>query len=83
MVLFPEGTRSKTGRPGRPKSGIGLLARESGAPVVPARIWNTTPFFSTKTLRIKFGEPMRHEVGASRSDDKAFAEKVMEEIFKL
>ena len=83
MILFPEGTRSKTGEPGRPKAGVGLLARESGAPVVPARVRNTERLLSTEPLRIRFGAPLRYEGGSDRRACQEFAERVMEEIWRL
>lgn len=41
VVFFPEGGRSSTGRPRPFKRGIGLLALQSGAPVIPARVHGT------------------------------------------
>lgn len=38
LVLFPEGTRSKTGEMRKFKPGIGMLAITNGVPVVPVRI---------------------------------------------
>jgi glycerol-3-phosphate dehydrogenase (NAD(P)+) len=38
LVIFPEGTRIRTGALGRPKRGVGRLALESGAPVVPVAV---------------------------------------------
>src|SRR5919206_471491 len=38
VVIFPEGTRIRNGSLGRPKRGVGRLALESGAPVVPVAI---------------------------------------------
>lgn len=38
VLVFPEGTRSRTGRPGVPSGGIRLIARMAGVPVVPVRI---------------------------------------------
>jgi 1-acyl-sn-glycerol-3-phosphate acyltransferase len=41
LVLFPEGTRSRTGRLQPLKRGIALVARRSGAPVLPILIRGT------------------------------------------
>lgn len=38
LILFPEGAMNKNGRLGQFKSGIGLLARETGAAIVPVKI---------------------------------------------
>ena len=38
LVIFPEGTRIRKGPLGRPKRGVGRLALETGAPVVPIAI---------------------------------------------
>ena len=38
VVIFPEGTRHRTGSLGNPKRGVGRLALESGAPVVPVAV---------------------------------------------
>lgn len=38
LVLFPEGTRSRSGRLGKFKAGIGALVAGTGVPVVPAGI---------------------------------------------
>src|SRR3954454_23539677 len=35
VVIFPEGTRVRNGSLGQPKRGVGRLALETGAPVVP------------------------------------------------
>jgi 1-acyl-sn-glycerol-3-phosphate acyltransferase len=38
VVIFPEGTRIRTGSLARPKRGVGRLALESGKPVVPIAV---------------------------------------------
>lgn len=42
VVIFPEGTRTRPGGLGRPKRGVGRLALETGAPVVPIAVHGTT-----------------------------------------
>src|SRR3954463_2644422 len=41
LVIFPEGTRIREGSLGRPKRGVGRLALETGAPVVPVTVHGT------------------------------------------
>jgi 1-acyl-sn-glycerol-3-phosphate acyltransferase len=41
VMIFPEGTRTRPGSLGKPKRGVGRLALESGAPVVPVAVIGT------------------------------------------
>ena len=41
VVIFPEGTRIRTGSLGSPKRGVGRLALQSGKPVVPIAVTNS------------------------------------------
>jgi 1-acyl-sn-glycerol-3-phosphate acyltransferase len=41
ILIFPEGTRTRPGSLGRPKRGVGRLALETGAPVVPVALIGT------------------------------------------
>ncbi|MBI4385844.1 MAG: 1-acyl-sn-glycerol-3-phosphate acyltransferase [Elusimicrobia bacterium] len=83
LVVFPEGTRSRTGIPGRPKSGVGFLACHARAPVVPARVWNTERFPAPSALRIRFGPAFRYEGDAGRRSQREFSERVLKIIFSL
>lgn len=91
LILFPEGTRSRTGRLGRGKPGVGMLALEVGVPVVPARIENSRKFlrlpFTGKRLVMKFGSPMTTESIARFKNNKegyrAFVQELMERIATL
>ncbi len=42
VVIFPEGTRTRPGALGTPKRGVGRLALETGAPVVPVALIGCT-----------------------------------------
>jgi glycerol-3-phosphate dehydrogenase (NAD(P)+) len=64
LVIFPEGTRHRKGPLGRPKRGVGRLALETGAPVVPIAVmgseyarrgWKIRPVW----VRVRFGKPLR------------------------
>src|SRR4051794_6599573 len=63
VVIFPEGTRVRTGSLGKAKRGVGRLALESGAPVVPVAVhgterarrgWRIRP---TK-VKVRMGRPL-------------------------
>src|SRR5947209_5021556 len=41
VLMFPEGTRTRPGALGKPKRGVGRLALETGAPVVPVAVIGT------------------------------------------
>ncbi len=64
VVIFPEGTRIRSGSLAKPKRGVGRLALESGAPVVPVAVTGTEHARS-RGLRIRpvkinlrFGRPL-------------------------
>ncbi len=62
MLIFPEGTRSKTGEPGRIKSGAFVVASAAHADMIPCRIiyrHGTMRLFSR--VRICFGKPIPAE----------------------
>lgn len=83
VVMFPEGTRSKTGKPQRPKSGIGFLVYKTGVPVLPVRIDGTFKWPWTRKIRVKFGTVMHLEKDSTlepKMQYKQFANKIMEEI---
>lgn len=56
LIMFPEGTRSRTGRLRPFFSGAGMLALEPGVTVVPAAIWGTQRRFGK--VRVVFGPPI-------------------------
>ena len=84
LLIFPEGSRSKDGRPGTPRPGVGFLAAKSGALVVPARVVNTDRLLSFGRLEVRFGKPLRFSGDPSdRSRCRDFAQLVMEAVFSL
>src|SRR5215216_2553522 len=63
VIIFPEGTRIRTGSLGRPKRGVGRLALETGAPVLPVAVqgsekvrrgWRIRP----RKVKLRAGQPM-------------------------
>jgi glycerol-3-phosphate dehydrogenase (NAD(P)+) len=63
VVVFPEGTRIQTGSLGRPKRGVGRLALQAGAPVVPVAVTGTERARAGWRIRpvkvhVRFGPPL-------------------------
>jgi glycerol-3-phosphate dehydrogenase (NAD(P)+) len=64
VVIFPEGTRHREGPLHEPRRGVGRLALESGAPVVPIAITGTEQVrrgwrIRPKKVSIRCGRPLR------------------------
>ena len=65
VILFPEGTRSRTGLVGPLKPGIAVLAQRAKVPVVPVGLAGTfegwprsRPFPLPHPVRLEFGDPI-------------------------
>ena len=83
VVMFPEGTRSKTGKPQKPKSGIGFLVYKTGAPVLPVKIEGTFGWPWVRKIRVKFGTVMhlqKDETLEPKMQYKEFAKQIMDSI---
>jgi glycerol-3-phosphate dehydrogenase (NAD(P)+) len=64
VVIFPEGTRIRTGSLATPKRGVGRLALQSGSPVVPVAVTNSERARQGWRIRpvkvhIRCGPPLR------------------------
>lgn len=61
LVVFPEGTRSKTDQFLNPKAGVGMIAHRAECPIIPACIQGLNQIKKSLTFgarpAIKFGEP--------------------------
>jgi 1-acyl-sn-glycerol-3-phosphate acyltransferase len=85
LVIFPEGTRSRTRTMARAHSGMGMIALRSGVPVVPVAIWGSEKALKRlgAKVTIVYGEPMvLHPKGKkiTRTDIDEATEKVMHKI---
>ncbi|MBD1378631.1 lysophospholipid acyltransferase family protein [Metabacillus arenae] len=82
LGLFPEGTRSRTGKLGKGLAGAGFFAARSDASVIPCAIIG--PYQKFKPLKVVFGEPIDM---TSLRDRKASAEEttlvIMDHIRQL
>ncbi len=94
LIIFIEGTRGDGTRLLPPTAGVTLLARQSGAPVVPTAIIGTnkawgkgTKFPRPVKVKIAFGEPVRYsDLFGERTDRQAreaFSLEVMRRIADL
>jgi len=91
ITMYCEGGRSRTGKVAEEaKRGIGRLALETGAPVVPIAIYGSSHIRNWKRLRfpkvtIQYGEPIRWEQveDPTREQQQAVADQVLVEIRRL
>ena len=63
VLMFPEGTRTRPGSLGKPKRGVGRMALETGAPVVPIAIIGTEDIrrgwrIRPRKVRVRAGRPL-------------------------
>ena len=87
FIIFPEGTRSKTGELGRPKSGVSIIAVRAKAPVIPVFVKYGRKKFRRNAL-ISIGELIpKEEFETTDIEDKhsihAISGRIMGEIAKL
>ncbi len=88
ITMYCEGGRSRDGKLAEhAKAGIGRIALETGAPIVPIAIHGSSKIRNWKRLQfpkvtIQYGDAMRWEPieGATREQQQAVAEEVLDEI---
>lgn len=84
LLMFPEGTRSKDGKRGKARAGVGFLAGLTGAKVVPAHVLNTERFPPRGPVEVRFGEPLSFDGDPhDRKSCLDFGELVLDRAFKL
>lgn len=84
LLVYAEGGRSRSGQLGEVKPGIGRIALESGAPVVPVAIHGSAKVRRWKRLRfpkitVQFGEPLSFPPETTPDRDRQL--EVAKEIF--
>jgi 1-acyl-sn-glycerol-3-phosphate acyltransferase len=84
LLVYAEGGRSRSGELGKPKRGIGRIALESGAPVVPVAIHGSASVrrwkrFRFPKVRVQFGEPMTFPIENDVSQERQL--EIATEIF--
>jgi 1-acyl-sn-glycerol-3-phosphate acyltransferase len=94
IIIFPEGTRTRTGNMQRGKPGLGKMLAMTQATVVPVWVGGTYKLFPPgKKLprlgkaRVVFGDPIPWQELADEADNKEgyqeITDRVMKEIFAL
>lgn len=87
MILYPEGTRSRTGLPGRVRTGIVVIAKQADVPIVPCRIsgtfecWPWNSFWPKPgPIQVSFGNPIRWNPDEIDLDDREDIERKAEQV---
>jgi 1-acyl-sn-glycerol-3-phosphate acyltransferase len=87
VLIYAEGGRSRTRQLGQPRPGVGRLALESGAPVVPVAIHGSAGIRAWRRFRfpkvtIQYGEPMTFPVveAPSRERQQQAAERIFDRV---
>jgi len=90
LLVYAEGGRSRSSELGEPKPGIGRIALESGAPIVPVAIHGSARVRGWKRLRfpkvtIQFGEPIAFAVEPDPGRERQLeaATKVFAEVREM
>jgi cytidylate kinase len=89
VLIFPEGTRNKSGSLLAPRAGIGRLTVATRSPVLPVRISGSNRIRRSLArqglVRIVIGSPLVPPLRANpdRTDHHAFAARIMEAIAAL
>lgn len=89
VVIFPEGTRARTGYLLPFNPGIGYLAIRQRVPVIPTMIINSNKRVVSlisrwHTLEVRFGAPIRPDGFADTKEEyRRFAAQIREEVLKL
>ncbi|MDD3053486.1 MAG: lysophospholipid acyltransferase family protein [Endomicrobiaceae bacterium] len=83
LLMFPEGTRSKDGKLGKARAGVGMVACNAQVPIVPVKITNTNNMKRFKQLKIKYGKPIIPPKEYTKENYLSLSEKILSEIEKL
>ena len=90
LLIYAEGGRSRSGKLGDPKPGVGRLALESGVPVVPVAIHGSQSVRAWKRLvfpkvTVQYGEPLTFQAveRPSREQAQEVAERVFEPVREM
>ena len=89
FLIFPEGTRSRSGELGEARAGVGMISVATGRPVIPVYVEGTGRLLGALLglggVRVRFGTPMFPDGirGDRRDRYRHLSDQVMKEIAKL
>lgn len=91
LIIFPEGTRSHTGRLRKAHKGVAVIALKSRKPILPVavkrtfKLWPPSEAFPKikKIVEIKIGEPINLKGKLTPANVEGGTKRVMKEISKL
>lgn len=91
IIIYPEGTRTRTGTMGEFKPGIGILVKKTQAAVLPAYIRGTFHCYNSRSIfprpgpvEIRFGKPIEYSVLLDGKTDLAgVAKRLEQEVRKI
>lgn len=94
LMMFPEGTRSRTGKLGEGHPGTAIIARRTGAPILPVAITGTENIKwpgifwrprSVRRIHVTIGEPFTLAAGERTNSEtlRADADEIMRHIAAL
>ncbi len=88
LLVFPEGTRSKTGVPLPPKTGVALLAGRTGCDVLPVAICFEGKYRFWKPIKLRIGKVIPNEALNLQEGKRSVAyarasEQIMQAIVQM
>jgi 1-acyl-sn-glycerol-3-phosphate acyltransferase len=90
IVMYAEAGRSRSGELGKPRHGLGRLALESGAPVIPTAIAGSERARNWKRLQfpkvtVQYGDPVQFEriESPTKEQSQAASELVFEDVRRM
>ncbi|MDR1662873.1 MAG: 1-acyl-sn-glycerol-3-phosphate acyltransferase [Endomicrobium sp.] len=84
LLMFPEGVRSRDGKLGKARAGVGMVACNAQVPLIPVKIENTNMMMlKFKQIKIKYGKPIYPPKNFSKKDYISLSQKVLDEISKM